>query len=327
MSIGQPDSFPRLLGDIGGTNARFAIQLVENGQFEHIQTLACADYPTPLEAIEHYLAQTGTQRPRWAAVGIANPVTGDLVKMTNHHWSFSIEALRSKLQLDKLLVLNDFTTLALSLPALAKTDLVQIGGGLPVEHAPIALLGAGTGLGVSGLVPYPGGYAPLEGEGGHVTLPAFNDRESAIVNLIRRDFPHVSAERVLSGLGLPILYHAIAQLHDLPSEDRTPAQITEQGIANTCPICTETLATFCAMLGTVAADLALTLGARGGVFIGGGIVPKLGAYFEQSPFRTRFEQKGRFETYLRGIPTFVIHAKYPALTGAARALQSASANN
>ncbi|MEW9899551.1 glucokinase [Chitinivorax sp. PXF-14] len=321
MSTGQPDAtYPRLLGDIGGTNARFALQLVPGDTFEHVRTLPCADYPSPYEAIEAYLAQNELPRPRWAAFGIANPITGDFVKMTNHHWSFSIEALRTRLGLEKLQVINDFTALALSLPVLSKEDLVQVGGGLAVERAPLALLGAGTGLGVSGMIPYPGGYTPLEGEGGHVTMAAFNDREAAILSIIRRDFPHVSAERVLSGVGLPTLYRAIATLHDVVAEALTPAQITEKAIAGSCAISGETLATFCAMLGTVAADLALTLGARGGVYIGGGIVPKLGDYFTSSPFRTRFEQKGRFEAYLRGIPTYVIQARYPALSGAGRAL-------
>ncbi|MBB5017098.1 glucokinase [Chitinivorax tropicus] len=323
MSIGQPDHFPRLLGDIGGTNARFALQFSAGGPIEHIVTLPCEAFPTPLAAIQHYLAQAGGVTPRCGAIGIANPITGDLVKMTNHHWTFSIEALRQALMLDRLLFLNDFTTLAWSLPALKPEELTQVGGGTAIERAPIALLGAGTGLGVSGLVPYPGGYAPLEGEGGHVTLPTFNDREAAIVSLIRREFPHVSAERVLSGVGLPTLYLAIAQLQQVEPETLTPAQITERAISRSCPVCAEVLSTFCAMLGTVAADLALTLGARGGVYIGGGIIPKLGDYFIQSTFRARFEQKGRFEQYLRAIPVYVIHAQYPALTGAARALDSA----
>ena len=318
-------TFPRLLGDIGGTNSRFALQLSPDGEFEHIEVVLSGDFPGPFDAIEYYLAKTGATRPCWAAIGIASSVIGDIVKMTNLNWSFSIQDLRRKLGLERLKVMNDLTAQALSLPMLKPENLRQVGGSVPAEGAPIALIAAGTGLGVSGLVPYPGGYVPLESEGGHVTLAAFNDREAAILSLIRRDYPHVSAERVLSGLGLPILYRAIAELHDVETEDLMPVQITGAALAGTSVVASETVATFCAMLGTVAADLALTLGARGGVYIGGGIVPKLGDYLAASPFRTRFEQKGRFAFYLDDIPVYVIHARYPALIGAAQALQREAA--
>ena len=331
MPTAEPDKskaaavYPSLIGDIGGTNSRFALQFAENAPFEYIETLPSADFPSPFEAIEQYLSTTGTTRPRWAAIGIATQTSGDAIKMTNLHWTFSVEELRRKLGLERLHFLNDFTALALSLPALQPEDVRQVGGGTPVKGAPIAVIGPGTGLGVSGLVPYPGGYAPLEGEGGHVTLAAFNDREAAILSMIRREHRHVSAERVLSGRGLPILYGAIAQLHDMPVEELLPAQITGTALAGTNNIASETLSTFCAMLGTVTADLALTLGARGGVYIGGGIIPKLGDYFADSPFRARFERKGRFAAYLNAVPTYVIHARYPALIGAAQALQRMAA--
>ncbi|WP_374486435.1 glucokinase [Zoogloea sp.] len=312
---------PDLIGDIGGTNARFALVRTPGAPFSDVLTLPCADYDTPAAAIRHYMAQVGVARLRRAAIGIANPVTGDEVRMTNHHWSFSIAALRAALDLLQLRVLNDFTVLALALPTLAADELEQIGDGTPDLHAPRALIGAGTGLGISGLVPCGDDFIPLNGEGGHVTLAASDSREAEIVALLGQRFPHVSAERVLSGPGLEALYEAVTRRHGVATEALSAAAISTRGLDGSCAYCAESLEIFCAMLGTVAANLALVLGARGGVYIGGGIVPKLGSYFANSPFRARFEQKGRFSDYLARIPTYVIRAPYPGLAGAARALE------
>lgn len=326
MFSGPPDSFPRLVGDIGGTNARFALILHPGGALAHERILAAADYPSLRAAIDAYLAAADTPRPRWAAIGIATPVTGDDVRMTNHHWSFSITTLRASLGLDRLEVLNDFTALALAVPALPADALEQVGGRAPVAGTPIAVIGAGTGLGVSGLIPGPHGYTPLAAEGGHTTLAAANDREAAIIAAIRDDLGgHVSAERLVSGPGLSLLYTALARLAGTPPAPLTPSQVTECGLSGACPLCREALDVFCAMLGTVASDVVLTLGARGGVYIGGGIVPRLGDYFRKSPFRARFEAKGRFSTYLRAVPVYVIHAPTPALLGAALALDAPAA--
>lgn len=312
---------PALIGDIGGTNARFALVRTPGAPFSDVLTLPCADYETPAAAIRHYMAQVGASRLQHAVIGIANPVTGDQVSMTNHHWSFSIEALRATLGLQQLRVLNDFTVLALALPTLAADELEQIGEGSPDPHAPRALIGAGTGLGISGLVPCGDDFIPLNGEGGHVTLAATDSREAEIVALLGQRFPHVSAERVLSGPGLEALYEAVTRRHGAAAEALTATAISTRGLDGSCAHCAESLEIFCAMLGTVAANLALVLGARGGVYIGGGIVPKLGNYFARSPFRARFEQKGRFSDYLAQIPTYVIRAPYPGLAGAARALE------
>lgn len=330
MDSRQNDAYPRLVGDIGGTNARFATIAGAGGGLDHILTLPCADFPGPAEAIAHYLQRTGQARPRWCAFGIANPVDGDDVRMTNHHWAFSIRALREELGLQRLLVLNDFAALALAIPGLVPDDVVQVGGGAPVPRRAIGLLGAGTGLGVSGLMPSGEGYLPLEGEGGHVTLPAADAQEAAIIAWLRTRFPHVSAERVLSGPGLVSLYEAHAALA-APAAERLTASAAERltasvvsarGLDGSCPLCAAALHSFCAMLGTVAGNLALVLGAKGGIYIGGGIVPKLGAFFARSAFRARFEQKGRFSGYLARIPTYVIQAPYPALLGAAQALEN-----
>ncbi|MBD5802305.1 Glucokinase [Azoarcus sp. Aa7] len=324
MFSGPRDTFPRLVGDIGGTNARFAFIAGPGEEINAMRTLPCSDFPGPAEAIEHFLAQGGLPRPRWCAFGIANPINGDFVRMTNHDWAFSIRELQERVGLARLDVLNDFTALAMALPALTAGDVVQVGGGAPVARRAIGLLGAGTGLGISGLVPNGNDYAPLEGEGGHVTLAASNPHEAGLIAWLSTRYPHVSAERVLSGPGLVALYEAHAAVAGIDAEPLTAAQISSRALDGTSSLCVETLQTFCAFLGTVAADLALILGARGGMYVGGGIVPKLGEFFTHSPFRQRFEDKGRFSEYLAQIPTYVIHAPYPGLIGAARALERAA---
>jgi glucokinase len=319
MSTGLPNTWPRLLADIGGTNARFALETAP-GVLEDIQVLPCASHPTLEAAMRSYLAEVGSRAVAHAAIGIANPVTGDWVQMTNHHWAFSIEATRQALGLTSLIVINDFTALALSLPHLPRKELVQVGGGDAISGSPLALIGPGTGLGVSALIPSPGGYMPLAGEGGHVSFAPFDEREAAIWRYARDRHGHVSAERLLSGPGLVLIYHALAALAGEAEQDLSAADITARGLSGSCPRCRETLDAFCAMLGTAAANLALTLGARGGVYLGGGIVPRLIDYFKTSPFRPRFEDKGRFSAYLAGIPVFVINSRYPALIGASAAL-------
>jgi glucokinase len=316
-------SFPRLLGDVGGTNARFALQLGPGDAPSDVEALPCHAYAGIAEAIEAYLAARGRPRIRQAAIGIANPVTGDSVQMTNHHWGFSIEAVRCRLGLERLLVLNDFKALALALPVLPREHLRQVGGGVAVPDAPLALLGAGTGLGVSALWPATERRKPLpmEGEGGHVTLAAADDGEQAIVSRLRERFGHASAERALSGPGLVNLYVAVCELEGVSAEPLDAAEVTDRGLAGQDARCVRAVDLFFSLLGNVAGNLALTLGARGGVYIGGGIVPRLGDAIDRSLFRSRFEQKGRFAAYLREIPVYVLHSPIsPALLGASRAL-------
>jgi glucokinase len=318
--LSDQGNLPRLVADIGGTNARFAIFFDNSGMLSNEQSLSCERYPGPVEAIEAYIKETNAPRPYEIAMAVATPVTGDRIKLTNNHWAFSVEETRQTLGLDRLLMLNDFTALALSLPHLTTQQQRQVGGGNAAPNAAIALIGAGTGLGVSGLLPTKDGWVPIEGEGGHVSFSPANERETEILRIVWREFPHVSAERLISGIGLDPLYRAIAQLEGKPGSAPTPAIISERALRGDDDLCLDVMNTFCGMLGTAAANLAVTLGARGGVYIGGGIVPRLGEFFDRSPFRTRFETKGRFSDYLKAIPTKVILADYPALTGAAQAL-------
>lgn len=320
----QASTFPRLIGDIGGTNARFGWIESRQAPLDHIDTLAGTDYPTICDAIHAYLARHGKSQPRWCCIGIANPVVGDFVKMTNHDWAFSISSVQAELRLDRFLVINDFTALALSLPAMEPSDLRQVGQGAAVPGAPLALLGAGTGLGVSGLLPASSGHRaiPLNGEGGHVTLAAVDEREDQVVTILRRRFGHASAERALSGPGIENLYEAVCEITGVKgAQPLSAAQITDRATAGSDPYCMQAMDLFFGFLGTIAGNLALSLGSLGGLYIGGGIVPRLGDAIDRSRFRQSFESKGRFRSYLERIPTYVLQSKVsPGLMGAARAL-------
>lgn len=315
---------PILVADIGATNARFG--LIDGRMVREARVLRCADYASIEDAATAYLSTVGLAapgtpgRPRRGAFAVAGPVTGDHIAMTNLVWQFSVGRVRDALGLEGLVVINDFTAVALSVPRLAEDDRRQVGEGTPQPGAVVAVLGPGSGLGVSGLVPGANGrWTALSGEGGHVTMAPISDRESAVLGQLRKGFDHVSAERVLSGPGLVNLYSALSILDGREPAALTPAQITDNALAGAEPHCVEAVEMFCAMLGTVAGNLALTLGARGGVYIAGGIVPRLGALFAHSRFRKRFAEKGRMRDFLAPIPTYVVTHELPAFLGLAEA--------
>lgn len=323
-ALSQPHSVAaRLLADVGGTNARFAWQAGAGAPLTDVRVLPCADYPTLQDATRAYLDGLGRGTPHAAVIAMANPITGDQIRMTNHHWSFSQAAVKAEFGFGVLRLLNDFTALALALPDLPAHELRQVGGGAAQPQAPMALLGAGTGLGVSGLLPDgAGGWVPLQGEGGHVTLPAATARERLVMDGLIRRYGHASAERVVCGQGLLDTCLLLCEADRVATSGMTSAaDVTEAALQAAHPQALEALNLFCAMLGSVAGNLALTLGAQGGVYVGGGIVPRLGNWFDGSPFRSRFEAKGRFQPYLADIPVWVITSvQSPALLGAARAL-------
>jgi glucokinase len=320
-----PPDTARLLADIGGTNARFAWQAAPGAPITDVQVLPGAQYPTLQAAMHAYLDGLGRGAPASVAIAIANPITGDQVRMTNHDWAFSQSAVKAEFGLRTLRLLNDFTALALALPDLPAAELRQVGGGAAVPGVAMGLVGAGTGLGVSGLLPDGrGGWVPLEGEGGHVTLPATTARERVVMDGLIRRYGHASAERVCCGQGLVDTCAILCEADGATAQGLDSASaVSEAALRAGQPQALEALNTFCAMLGSVAGNLALTLGARGGVYVGGGIVPRLGAWFDASPFRERFEHKGRFTPLLQAMPVQVItSAQSPALLGAARALDA-----
>jgi glucokinase len=321
MDLVQMGGSTVLLGDIGGTNARFALVHGEHEPIVQERILSTGDYPDLLAAAQAYLQEAGQPVIRRACVAIANPIDGDVLTMTNNHWQFSVEATRQALGLDSLLMLNDWEAMAMAAPALSVRDLAQIGPGEPVPDAPKGLIGPGTGLGVSSLVrSRRGDWVPIAGEGGHVSLSPTCERDADILRVLWRQHSHVSAERAVSGMGLLNLYRAICLLNGTDPEPLEVAQVTQRGLAANDVASEEALVCLCRFLGNTAANLALTLGARGGIYIGGGVVEHLGDYFAQSGFRAAFEAKGRFESYMKRIPTYVIRAHQPALIGCAMAL-------
>ncbi len=316
----SPALSPLLLADIGATNARFS--LIAGRGPDQTRVLSSADFSSLEAAVCGFLDAVRPEvAPLRAAFAVAGPVTGDEVTLTNLSWQFSISALSEALGFAQLEVVNDFTAIALSVPQLTAEDCRSLAcrGCLPVPGAPIGVLGPGSGLGVSGLIATSAGagWTALSGEGGHVSLPAVTDRESEVLGRLRHRFGAVSAEHAVSGPGLVNLYQALCELEEQAPKPLSPAMITRLALAGNCPQCQEALDLFAAFLGTIAGNLALTLGARGGIFIGGGIAPQLANFLEGSAFRQRFEEKGRQSGYVAAIPTFLISHPLPAFLGLA----------
>lgn len=312
----------KLVGDIGGTNARFAL-VDDLNQPQNAKTYAAEQYASLAEALRRYLDDVSLVAPKSAAIAVATRVQDDTVEFTNNErWSFSTSALAAELNIPDLRVINDFTALALAVPHISTDNLEQIGQGVPRPNEPLGVVGPGTGFGVSGMIPIDdrGNWRALNSEGGHCSASAMSDREMAVLSVFTKRFGHVSFERFLSGPGLVNIVSALRELDGVSHTDIEPEVVTHNGLNGNDAHCSEALHIFCAMLGSYAGDLALILGASGGVYVGGGIVPRLGDFFGNSEFRNRFEAKGRVSDELVTIPTFVIRDPYPGLLGAARLL-------
>ena len=310
----------RLIVDLGGTNTRCALQA--SGDEPHvIRKVKNRRFDGLEEVLRQYLDDLPAEwRPATAALAVAAPIGGDQVTLTNLGWQFSIEELRTALGLEQLIVVNDFTAVAMALPWLPEDALLKIGPGEPVAGRALAVLGPGTGLGVSGLLPAGDKWIPLSGEGGHVTLPATDDREAAVIAMIRQRQGHVSAERLVSGGGLCNLYAALKSLSGGVVGDVTSPEKISRLADSGDEIAQEARALFFEFLGTVAGNLAMSLGSLGGVYIAGGIVPKLQKAFAASAFREKFEAKGRYRDYMLGIPTWLVTESVPAFRGLAAIL-------
>lgn len=303
-----------LMADIGATHTRCAL-LDDQGNEVAPEVFDNVDFTGLLGVLNVYLDhRRATDRPKRAALAVAAPILGDDVQMTNIGWRFSQSAVKKELGLQRLTVCNDFAAVAWALPHLTAADRAQIGGGAPTPRSTLAALGPGSGTGVSALVPAADGWTVMTGEGGHVSMPALTAEERNVVALLTERFGHCSAERVLSGQGLVNLYVALAQLAGRGEPTVTPEDVTRLASQRE-PLARKTLQMFFAMLGTVAGDLALTTGARGGVYVAGGIVPRLLEALVRSEFRERFEAKGRYRGYMAAIPTYVITHPLPAFRG------------
>jgi glucokinase len=303
-----------LLGDVGGTNARFA--LLESGKMTPIESTLVADYSDIRLAMSRFFIIHQGQRPITSAIlAVAGPVEADRCKLTNSSWVVDGTELRKAFDLTTVRVVNDFEAIAWALLRLSPNDLFTIGSGKPVPGAPAAVLGAGTALGLACLVARPDGAFVVGTEGGHATLPGMSAREDAVIAHLRHRFGHVSLERALSGAGLENLYGAIKAIDRVTVPDRSAAEITKIAISGGCRVCVAALDMFCAMLGTMAGNVALMFGARGGIYIAGGIAPRIINYLKKSEFRARVEAKGRFRAYLAAVPTNVIIHPDPAFVG------------
>ncbi len=303
-----------LVGDIGGTNARFALADLDSGEISQIKIYSGLDFPTLEACARQYIADTGAQIEH-ACIAIACPVTGDWVQMTNHTWKFSIKEMRASMGLKTLEIINDFTAVSMAIPALKESDKIKIGGGEPILGKPIAIYGAGTGLGVAHLVYHGGVWLPLPGEGGHVDFAPHTEEEDKVLFQLRRMFNHVSFERVLSGPGLVNIYNAIVRSEDREPENYMPKDITAKALNQTDDDCIRTFRMFCQLMGRFGGNLALSMGTFGGVYIAGGIVPRFVEAFQNSGFRQAFEEKGRFNSYLAQIPVYVVTHEAVGLLG------------
>lgn len=308
-----------LLADIGGTNARFAMAKLGSLQLSEVQQLKGHDYASLEAAIAAYL--TGLpekfREPAGACLAIAAPIEGDRVTMTNLSWSISIEALKEALGLEHLLVVNDFKAVARSIPELRSNVLEQVGRGEVRRGAPAVVLGPGTGLGVSALVDAGERVITIQTEGGHIGFAPSDPVEIRILEHLWNRYDRVSVERLLSGPGLLNLYEALGAINGRSVESLSPREISERALAGDCPNCEEALARFFGILGSVAGDLALAVGAEGGVYVAGGIVPRMLEAFRRSDFRARFESKGRFSRYVAKMPSYVVTEPLPGLLGCA----------
>lgn len=304
-----------LVGDVGGTNARLALCEVENGALSQAKTFSTADYDS-LEAVIRFYLDEQKQEITDGCIAIACPITDDWVEMTNHDWAFSTSKMKANLGFEHLEIINDFTAVSMAIPMLSADDVMQFGGDKAVNDKPVAVYGAGTGLGVAHLVHVDKRWVSLPGEGGHVDFAANSEEEDLILEVLRAELGHVSAERVLSGAGLVNLYRAIVKSDDRVPENLKPKDVSQRALDDSCTDCRRALAMFCVIMGRFGGNLALNLGTFGGVYIAGGIVPRFLEFFKSSGFRAAFEDKGRFKDYVQNIPVFLITHDQPGLLGA-----------
>ena len=314
--------FPYIVADVGGTNVCFGLvtgrkKATADYEICQLWSQATEEFDSFENCLDAYIATLNCQRPTNACIAIAGPITADHVQMTNLNWGFSIPGLRRQFGIDRLEVLNDFGALAYSTLHVRTSDLCVIHAGTPIADAPRAVIGPGTGLGVAALVSTAGGWRPVTGEGGHMAFAPPKGKTAKILELVHRDMDHVYVETLLSGPGMARLHQARAIVEGKAVSPLSPEEITAHAVAGTDSACRETLDLFCHLLGRTAGDITLIYGARGGVYLGGGILPRIEDILQESTFMDGFQSKGLMSDYLANVPVYLMTGNHPALLGAA----------
>ncbi|MCB1644970.1 MAG: glucokinase [Pseudomonadales bacterium] len=317
-----------LVADVGGTNARFGVEDYASSEIRVVRHYSVAEHSNLNEAVLHFLddindLEVWSEFPEAACVAVACAVESDVLQFTNSPWTVNANELAAILGDIKVELINDFAAVGYAVGDLKPQDWHQLGPGSPQPGRPIVVLGPGTGLGVCTLVPIGSGYQVIEGEGGHVDFAPVDSQELEVLRLLTSRFGRVSVERLLSGEGILNIYQALTSLAGGEAQHTSPSEVTAAAMAGSDSLALEAMEMFARVLGGAAGNLALTLGAKGGVYIAGGIVPRFLAFFENSDLRHRFESKGRFRSYLADIPLRVIVKNDMGLAGAARRLDLA----
>lgn len=311
-----------LVADVGGTHARLALVKAGQTELHHVTVYLCAQFEGLAHAIKAFLRTHGIETIEAASVAVACPVNQDWVRFTNNPWSFSRQQLQAELSLKSLRVLNDFSAMALGMLACDSAEFVSVCDGQAQAQSPVLVIGPGTGLGFSALIPNAQGWTALATEGGHVGYAPRDELDLQILQLLMsRHNNRVSAERVLCGQGLVNLYQCLCQIHGVEPNLTSAAQVSEAAQSGTDAQAQGALDRFCFALGAYCGDMVLALGARGGVRLCGGILPRIQDVLLHSEFEQGFRNKGRFTDYMQHIPVQLCLASQPGLLGAAVALQ------
>lgn len=315
-----------LLADVGGTNARFAVGDPASDELRGVVSMSVADHPTFIAALQSYLArleESGEWQPHPAkgCLAVACPADRPVITFTNSDWVIHRKDLAVSLGVASISVINDFEALGYAAAGFMDGDWEQLGAGRTRAGKAVGVIGPGTGLGVCTALPSPDGVRVIAGEGGHVDFAPVGEQEFEILQLLLTRYRRVSAERLLSGAGIQNIYWALTRLHGVEGRQATPADISAAALADDDPLAVEALAVFCRVLGGVAGNLALTIGAQGGIYVAGGIAPRILKLLRRSDFRERFLAKGRFRDYLNDIPTRVVTRANAGLFGALKFLE------
>ncbi len=315
---------PLLVADIGGTNAKFGIASTHPGSGEvniyELRSFPCADYPSLEAAIHAYREQVLGDWPRLACIAVAGPVLGDQVRFTNLDWQVDFKNLKNTFDFSELFLINDFVTQAYATLYLPSEHLRCLRPGIPVAETPRLVLGPGTGLGVATLMPFGKSWMPQPGEGGHANFSPVNALQRAILSVLTTDNNYISVENLVSGSGLERLYTAIGQVRGENVAPLKAAEITSSALEKNNPVAAEAVNVFLSVLGSAAGNAALTLGAFGGVYLTGGILPKIDALIDSSDLVSTFEDKGPMQSLLADNPVYLVTGPTPALAGAAHLL-------